>query len=641
MELSNEFLMELRKSAYHRWFDEDAVNHIAKVLEMVDLIYVPGVDSHQIRMKVFPLSLADDTQQWWIYEKEGKITVWEELVEFFFYKCYPESYDGEEEMLDEGDNWGIDPLEFISRMDDKILSSNNTTTESFFKPYLITRGKCDTKKENEQSQTKRKYCNASESIDDQPNKRMCKVEKFEAIQYSLGPNEEYIAIRRLITEYLVNISKRRAFWSLNEDILKITILKTNTPYPSRKIRQIEYFSANSGFSDDDESKNITGISDEEFNLKQTSPRKTTTHYIESYIPPILFPRRLEQHANEALIHKTMESLKKIKSNQPFLKEIRQSNEYPKYMKDLEKDPGSFILPCSIGRLDFNNALANLGASISIMPFSVYKRLGIGNLETIKMNIELANNSKCIPKGIVRNLLIKIDKFILPIDFIILDILEDFRMPVILGRPLLATARAKVDVLKKSISLEVGNEKVIFKMKSDLPNMQNESILMIQSNMITKEDELMNLESDLFTYITNTCESCHLLAINTDLFTYEVVTHETYEEIDYKSCLTAHEAIGENTKPILVDEMMKNKILTEHWRKQFRVDYDDSDDFYVPDQCGEGRNNEIRERIINNLHKEWFKGMSDDEDDIEGIVDYLEPTSYEGFIDLDDEEYNKI
>ncbi|GJS58834.1 hypothetical protein Tco_0653618 [Tanacetum coccineum] len=108
-------------------------------------------------------------------------------------------------------------------MDDSILSNNNTTTDSFFKPYLITRGKCDTEKEDEQSQTKR---NASESIDEQPNKRMCKAEKFEAIQYSLGPNEEYIAIRRLIMEYLVNISKRSAFWSLNEDILKIIILKT-------------------------------------------------------------------------------------------------------------------------------------------------------------------------------------------------------------------------------------------------------------------------------------------------------------------------------------------------------------------------------------------------------------------------------
>ncbi|GJV67903.1 hypothetical protein Tco_1483412 [Tanacetum coccineum] len=159
---------------------------------------------------------------------EGKITVWEELVEKFLCKFYPESYDGENEMLDEGDKWGIDLLKSISRinssfdkhmkmdgrtkmvlfhawmnrswnkrrMNDRILSNNNTTADSFFKPYLITRGKCDTKKEDEQSQMKHKYSNTSEFINEQPNKRICKAEKFEAIQYSLGPNEEYIAIRR-------------------------------------------------------------------------------------------------------------------------------------------------------------------------------------------------------------------------------------------------------------------------------------------------------------------------------------------------------------------------------------------------------------------------------------------------------------
>ncbi|GJX49531.1 hypothetical protein Tco_0276376 [Tanacetum coccineum] len=81
-------------------------------------------------------------------------------------------------------------------MDDRILSNNNTTTDSFFKPYLITRGKSNTEKDDEQSQTKRKYCNASESLDEQPNKRMCKAEKFKAIEYSFGTNEEYIAIRK-------------------------------------------------------------------------------------------------------------------------------------------------------------------------------------------------------------------------------------------------------------------------------------------------------------------------------------------------------------------------------------------------------------------------------------------------------------
>ncbi|GJX80968.1 hypothetical protein Tco_0329117 [Tanacetum coccineum] len=113
-ELNKEFLIELKNNAYHGMFDEDVVDHIAKVLEILDLIKIPGVDSYWLRMKVFPLSLADDARQWWINKGEGKITTWKELVEKFFCKFYPESYDGEDEMLDEGDNWGIDPLEFIS-----------------------------------------------------------------------------------------------------------------------------------------------------------------------------------------------------------------------------------------------------------------------------------------------------------------------------------------------------------------------------------------------------------------------------------------------------------------------------------------------------------------------------------------------
>ncbi|GKC08196.1 hypothetical protein Tco_0999806 [Tanacetum coccineum] len=101
---NKEFLMELKNNAYHGMFDEDVVDHIAKVLELLDLIKIHSVDSHRLRMKVFPLSLADDARQWWINEGDGKITTWEELMEKFFCKFYPESYDGEDEMLDEGDN---------------------------------------------------------------------------------------------------------------------------------------------------------------------------------------------------------------------------------------------------------------------------------------------------------------------------------------------------------------------------------------------------------------------------------------------------------------------------------------------------------------------------------------------------------
>ncbi|GKD58240.1 retrovirus-related pol polyprotein from transposon TNT 1-94, partial [Tanacetum coccineum] len=135
----------------------------------------------------------------------------------------------------------------------------------------------------------------------------------------------------------------------------------------------------------------------------------------------------------------------------------------------EKDTGNFILPCAIGTTTVSNALADLGASIIIMPFSLFKWLGLGNPKPINMVIEMANRSMQSPKGIVENVLVKINNFIFPVDFIILDIIEDDKVLIILGRPMLATAHARIDVFGKKISLEVG----ISPNDNDLlPNLEN-------------------------------------------------------------------------------------------------------------------------------------------------------------------------
>ncbi|GJX79747.1 DNA-directed DNA polymerase [Tanacetum coccineum] len=127
----------------------------------------------------------------------------------------------------------------------------------------------------------------------------------------------------------------------------------------------------------------------------------------------------------------------------------------------EKDPGSFTIACDIGHLHINNALADLGAIISLMPYTMYEKLGLGEPKPTRMSLELADRSIQYPRGIEENVLIKIDKFILPIDFVILDMREDFKIPIILGRPFLATTRAMIDIFNKKITLRVGNEEVIF------------------------------------------------------------------------------------------------------------------------------------------------------------------------------------
>ncbi|GJT45936.1 putative reverse transcriptase domain-containing protein [Tanacetum coccineum] len=128
----------------------------------------------------------------------------------------------------------------------------------------------------------------------------------------------------------------------------------------------------------------------------------------------------------------------------------------------EKDPGSFTLPCFINDVCFDNALVDLEASVSVMPLSTYLNLGLGELAHTRLTVEFADRTVKYTKGIAKNVLAKIGKFTFLVDFIILDMPEDIKVPLILKRQFLSTARAKIYVYKRNITLRVGEEKIIFK-----------------------------------------------------------------------------------------------------------------------------------------------------------------------------------
>ncbi|GJX51048.1 putative reverse transcriptase domain-containing protein [Tanacetum coccineum] len=97
-----------------------------------------------------------------------------------------------------------------------------------------------------------------------------------------------------------------------------------------------------------------------------------------------------------------------------------------------------------------------------MPLLTYLNLGLGELAHTKLTVELADKTVKYPKEITKNVLVRVGKFTFPVDFIILDMLEDIKVPLILGRPFLSTARAKINVYKRKITLSVREEKIIFK-----------------------------------------------------------------------------------------------------------------------------------------------------------------------------------
>ena len=97
-----------------------------------------------------------------------------------------------------------------------------------------------------------------------------------------------------------------------------------------------------------------------------------------------------------------------------------------------KDPGSFTVLCTIGDFYFDKALCDLGASINLMTLSIFRKLGLGESKAATVTLQLADRSLTHPRGIIEDVLVKVDKLVLPVDFLILDIKEDKDVHIILG-----------------------------------------------------------------------------------------------------------------------------------------------------------------------------------------------------------------
>ncbi|GJW89651.1 reverse transcriptase domain-containing protein [Tanacetum coccineum] len=154
------------------------------------------------------------------------------------------------------------------------------------------------------------------------------------------------------------------------------------------------------------------------------------------------------------------------------------------------DPGKFLIPCGFSELKCK-ALADLGASINLMPLSAWKELGLPELISTQMTLELVNHDICTPKGIARDVFVPVGKFTFPADFIIFDYESGPRVPLILGRPFLRTARALIDIHGEELILRDGNERLILNMRNDTSSYSNEphqeSINMIDVYNVSHEE----------------------------------------------------------------------------------------------------------------------------------------------------------
>nr|GEU94671.1 DNA-directed DNA polymerase [Tanacetum cinerariifolium] len=125
------------------------------------------------------------------------------------------------------------------------------------------------------------------------------------------------------------------------------------------------------------------------------------------------------------------------------------------------DPGKFLIPCDFLGMDICHALADLDASINLMPLSIWKKLSLPKLTPTRMTLELADRSITRPKGVAEDIFIKVGKFYFLTDFVVVDFEADPRVPLILGRSFLSTGRTLIDVYGEEITLRVNDKVVTF------------------------------------------------------------------------------------------------------------------------------------------------------------------------------------
>ena len=259
----------------------------------------------------------------------------------------------------------------------------------------------------------------------------------------------------------------------------------------RNGRELEPFIAKSADSAKTVQKETKADSDD-VNLSKVKSQPVvgnSTNFV-----PLPFPSRLSKSKKEEQEKEILETFRKVEINIPLLDAIKQVPRYAKFLKELCtskkklrgdekisvgenvsaviqrklppkcKDPGTFTIPCVIGKTKFEHALLDLGASINVMPYSIYASLNLGPLNKTGVIIQLADRSNAYPEGVIEDVLVQVNELIFPADFYILN-MEDSNSPnpapILLGRPFLKTAKTKIDVHDGTLTMEFDGEIVKF------------------------------------------------------------------------------------------------------------------------------------------------------------------------------------
>ncbi|XP_024178805.1 uncharacterized protein LOC112184801 [Rosa chinensis] len=312
-------------------------------------------------------------------------------------------------------------------------------------------------------------------------------------------------------------------------------IKVHSPRDKEEVKR-----GNPEINESAEKESAEGLKLQQQSRKRTDSNPATSSTPETplrsnsesqFVPKPPYPQLLQKPTKDRHLTEIMELFRKVQINIPLLDAIKQIPAYAKFLKELctnkrkfedhekvllseevsaviqrrlppkLKDPGSFTIPCTIGDHYFERALMDLGASVNLMPYSLYLKLKLGDLQPTSISLQFADRSVKRPKGIVEDVLVKVDKFILPADFVILETEPDAYssedVPIILGRAFMATADTIIKVKDGLLSMTVGDMSVEYKIfeAGRRPSDDGKCFMVDSISPITHESFVLNSSQD--------------------------------------------------------------------------------------------------------------------------------------------------
>nr|GEU79518.1 reverse transcriptase domain-containing protein [Tanacetum cinerariifolium] len=447
-EIKMNLLQLVQENPYHGFEREYPHTHINNFKRITSTLKFRDVPNDVIKLMMFPYSLEGAARVWYDKEPPNSILTWNDLVNKFVNQFFPpsktthlkneisrftqrfeetfrEAWERFNEILVACPHHGFKELAQIDTFYNGLNKNDQDSLNSTAGGNLLRK---TTREALNIIENKSKVCYSRYK----PNvSRMNTTSTVKAVEESCTTNKEQINFQGSaahIQPPVVPIPE--------PDVLKI-LPKPNIPYPSR-------------------------LNDQKLHEKATNQMEKFFQIFQDFHFDISFADAL------LLMPKFASTIKSLLANKDKLFELARiplnencSTMLLKKLPEKLVDPGKFLIPCDFPGMDVCPALANLGASMNLMPLSIWKKLSLPELTFTQMTLELANRSITRPKGVAKDVFVKVGKFYFPTDFVVVDFEADPRVPLILGRSFLRIGRALIDVHGEEITLRVNDEAVTF------------------------------------------------------------------------------------------------------------------------------------------------------------------------------------